>query len=246
MNMTETDIIQWVEFAREQDRDNSVIKNPYGICYQFGIDVVHRDTDNDGYLICADGCKFIIISSRIANKHRQRFIAAHELGHFLMHGESMYCCSNLYDSDIDRLNTFTQEQQANEFASELLLPQRLLKNELPEGSIHFREISRVADMYDVSMTMCARKMVQNSKLGTEALLFYSDNRLLWYTVGNLTDLSIDLRCQYGNYRSLEESFGKIERWTQVTACGRDVELFTPFEGMKMVLISNASILSTRN
>lgn len=51
---------------------------------------------------------------------RMRFIAAHELGHFVLgHGGDFYCPSSLYAA---------RESQANRFAAALLMPPSLVKS----------------------------------------------------------------------------------------------------------------------
>jgi len=238
--MVDSEIKKWVKFAKALDNDFDVAADPYEICYQLGIDVVIRDIENDGYLICTDGCKIIIVSSRISNRHRQRFIAAHELGHFLMHSESMYCCRDLNDADIDKLNTIGQENQANQFASEFLLPEQLLKDSLPEREIRFSDISRLADSFNVSMTMCARKSVNMSKVGTELLLLYNGDRLQWFTAASgLVTLP-----DYANkYTSLVRVFGNIPKWTiRDTVLDSEIQYFAPFGNQKLVLIPDINML----
>ncbi len=231
--------MDWAEFARQQGFEG-VIADPYKICYELGIDVVYRDTDNDGYLICSNGCKIIIISNRISNKHRRRFIVSHELGHFLLHGESMYCCKNLYDTNSDRLNSINQEQQANAFASELLLPKIKLKEYLPDGLIKFSNISRLADAFNVSMTMCARKAIQLSKMGSEILLVYNGDRLSWYSTSNpeLSDINI-FKSKYQRLSNLYCHIGSVIKWRSgMTSQNMDVEEFIPYDNQKLILIPN--------
>ena len=238
--MDNREIHSWVEFARSQDNTDQLIADPYKICYQFGVDIAFLNTDNDGYLICSEGCKIIIISSRISNKHRKRFITAHELGHFLMHRETMFCCTNLDDTYANRLNTFDQEHEANEFASELLMPQDTLFEMMPEHEMHFRDISNLANRFDVSMTMCARKMVQASKSGKEILFYYNGEKLLWCIMGGQVENSAYYRDRFNRYTQLTNSFPDIVKWNAFNQRRDDVtvELFAPFAGQKMVLITD--------
>ena len=238
--MIDEEIKKWVKFARALDTDSDGVADPYKICYQLGIDVVIRNLEKDGYLICTDGCKMVFVNSKINNKHRKRFIAAHELGHFLLHDESMYCCSNLNDADIDQLNTYNQEYQANQFASELLLPEDALYDSLPEKEITFSDISQIADQFNVSMTMCARKSVGMSKTGKELLLFYSEDRLKWSATGNGILLSPDWMGGCATrYSKLTNQIGTIPKWKRSVAdANNSISYFSTYGNQKMVLISD--------
>ena len=130
--------------------------DPYFLCKIFGISVIDNyPLEKDGYLICSDGLKLIFVSNEISNRHRKRFVIAHEIGHFLMHREQMYCCSEISVNQPQRINTPIQEQQANEFASEILLPTNDFISRLPAGHISFALIREMANLYDVSVTMTA-------------------------------------------------------------------------------------------
>ena len=87
--MTETEIANWADFARQQGTEG-LVADPYKICYEFD-----------------------------------------------------------------------QEQEANAFASELLLPSILLRDQLPNKIIKFADISLLANSFNVSMTMCMRRVYCN-------------------------------------------------------------------------------------
>ena len=70
--------------------------NPFALCERIGISTItDKALQKDGYLVCSDGLKLIFVSSNIQNQHRREFVVAHEIGHFLMHQEQLYCCSNV-------------------------------------------------------------------------------------------------------------------------------------------------------
>ena len=110
----------------------------------------------DGYLVCCDGRKLIFINSLIQNLHRRKFIVSHEIGHFLLHRDSLYCCDNILEIGTSSINTSRQEYEANKFASEYLMPQDELIPLIPSKSLRFLDISKIANYFDVSMTSAAR------------------------------------------------------------------------------------------
>ena len=73
----------------------------------------------------------IIACNAKANDERKRFTIAHELGHFLIptHSHNITCISS--SISYENRNTFiNKEQEANCFASNILVPQYFLKEEL--------------------------------------------------------------------------------------------------------------------
>lgn len=81
---------------------------------------------------------------------RQRFTVAHELGHWVLHREAFEKNPAAYPvlprfQMVEKSNAF--EQEANAFASELLVPKHLL------DPVRTAPVSMLADVFDVSKTM---------------------------------------------------------------------------------------------
>lgn len=81
---------------------------------------------------------------------RQRFTVAHELGHWILHKEAFERNPAAYPvlprfQAVEKSNAF--EQEANAFASELLVPKHLL------DPVRKAPVSMLADIFDVSKTM---------------------------------------------------------------------------------------------
>lgn len=88
-----------------------------------GVIVVEFDTNIslfDGVSFVTDsGHKVIVINKHMSND-RKRFTLAHELGHIIMHTSDDFLFSEYRD----------KEKEANNFASELLMPKDAIKNSL--------------------------------------------------------------------------------------------------------------------
>lgn len=70
----------------------SNLHSPYCLCRVLGIEIISdKPLHKDGYLVCRDGCKLIFVNSLIHNPHRRKFIVSHEIGHFLLHRDNLYC-----------------------------------------------------------------------------------------------------------------------------------------------------------
>jgi Zn-dependent peptidase ImmA (M78 family) len=81
----------------------------------------------DGRLVAGEEGGFIRISNRVRPEGRLRFTVAHEIGHYCLHGPTP-----TFDT-AKNLNTWrenSKETEANIFAGELLMPERLFKPRL--------------------------------------------------------------------------------------------------------------------
>lgn len=82
--------------------------------------------------------------------YRQRFTIAHELGHWMLHRPAFEANPDAYPvlprfEKVEESNAF--EQEANAFASELLVPQHLFT------AVRGAPVSVLAKVFDVSRTM---------------------------------------------------------------------------------------------
>ena len=113
----------------------------------------------------------LIYNDAHTSPRRSRWTQAHELGHFLVHRalrKSFECSAgeaagwNAGDRDIER--------EADEFASNLLLPRKQFDQKLAGQPIDFDSLSGVADFFEVSLTATALRCV---RLTDESLVLIS-------------------------------------------------------------------------
>ena len=112
------------------------------------------------------------------SQERKRFSIAHELGHLVMnHVESIQrVCS---DEDMMNWYQSSQETQANFFASELILPKKLVERRCDVAEVNFEPIIQIAKDFRSSLTATAIKFV---RLCPEkcALVFSSKGKVQWF------------------------------------------------------------------
>ncbi len=97
-----------------------------------------------GQLSYSDGFWTININS-LHNKKRQRFTLAHELGHYILHKEKN---AEFKDTVFFRNDVLdSMEYKANEFASELLMPEVDVRAYVNKG---IRNIGNLAEIFGVS------------------------------------------------------------------------------------------------
>lgn len=213
--------------------------DPYDLCRILGIEVIlDRPMNKDGYLVCDRGCKLIFVSSNVRNKHRKKFVVSHELGHFLLHREKLYCCTNISEVGTSQINSAGQESEANYFASEYLLPKSQLSTLIPHGSIRLSDIFKIAAQFDVSVTLSAIKSIQSSNTEDEILLCYKGQQLKWFSSSdaNLRFRMLPAVCPIDLTTSpLEVDVSGV--WDTLYEGIVHQEIFTPFEDQRLVLLS---------
>lgn len=233
--MNNIELQKSLKFARQL----SGSANPYALCDTLGIEIVSdKPINNDGYLICEGGCKLIFVSSKVQNDHRKKFIISHEIGHFLLHRDQLYCCANILEAEKSSINTSLQEREANCFASEYLLPQSQLKEFIPKTEIHFSDISRVATHFDISMTFAAIRVVQSSNTENEILICYDGQKLKWFDSADRTlrfcDIPVRCPVDLSKTREISDITGA---WDSLYEGSVHQEIFNPFGSQKLVLLS---------
>jgi len=93
-----------------------------------------------------------------ARPERQRFTLAHELGHFVLHRGSLASFNCDKESIYSGADTLKQiEREADEFASNLLMPGDLLRQRITGKRIDFHLLGELAKEFGVSLeAMCIR------------------------------------------------------------------------------------------
>lgn len=172
------------------------IKYPFDIykfCQQLDIKIIEDDYSVDAYLFCENGTKAIAINRNITNVNRRKFIIAHELGHYFIHGrEITFACLNINETFNRYRKIEETEREANEFASEILLPKKEIIKNLPDRTMNFLDIERIAQKFEVSLTFASIKAIENSKTENEVLLCYKNNALKWFATSSIyVNLSIN-------------------------------------------------------
>lgn len=115
------------------------------------------DQDVSGMTYRTDTEKVIGINSS-HHPRRQRFTAAHELGHLLLHKGTLLVDSSVRVNFRDAVSsqaTDDEEMEANAFASALLMPDKILRQqveELQRAGVRSRErlLNDLATRFDVS------------------------------------------------------------------------------------------------
>ena len=114
-----------------------------------------------------------------ARGERQSFTIAHELGHFILHRsqkQSFNCDSQSVHTGIDGLRQI--EREADEFASNLLMPGDLLREWISNQRIDLHVLSAIAKRFQVSFEALCIRFIKFTK--QRAILVYWDNGFVKY------------------------------------------------------------------
>ncbi|HVZ80512.1 MAG TPA: ImmA/IrrE family metallo-endopeptidase [bacterium] len=126
------------------------------VASQLGVDIKYQSYDGkfSGVLIRHGDRATIGVNSQ-HHPNRQRFTIAHEIGHYLLHQGDLMVDKTISvnyrgnDTHID----YQKEREANLFASELLMPTKLLSKDLNKYQIDLDDedqIKELASKYQVS------------------------------------------------------------------------------------------------
>src|SRR5262249_45984988 len=100
----------------------------------------------------------IRIGEDVNTEAQRRFVIAHELGHHFLHvarGRSSLCI----DGDFVKYGDMNPETDANRFAAELLMPQRLFQPGCDVKTPSFKHVEKLAEQFRTTLTAAAIRFV---------------------------------------------------------------------------------------
>jgi Zn-dependent peptidase ImmA (M78 family) len=128
------------------------------------------------------GERAIITVSASSSAPRQRFSIGHELGHW-MHdrGRAQFSCSERAQNG--SFLSSDPESLANRYATELLLPEYMVKPRLAKQPLTLNTVQALAATFNVSMTATALRVVELGMWPAMAVCYSKDKRL-WFKRGH--------------------------------------------------------------
>lgn len=134
----------------------------------------------DGYLLKCNGSFGIMINSTIKYEARKNFTIAHEIGHAEIphHKGQEYKCLS---SNIGMLLGKDFEIEANEFASELLMPASFVSEQADKSKIGLDIIKFIADKCETSLTSSALRYIKYCP-EIAVVVVSEDNKIKYFSV----------------------------------------------------------------
>jgi Zn-dependent peptidase ImmA (M78 family) len=148
------------------------------IVFGRGATLIEKPLDNsEGRIVFGKDKAIITINSNINYPGKKRFVIAHELGHFEMH-RNVVAVHNDNDATLEFFQNGSQEAEANEFASELLMPEELFKKECEGKQFSPDLLRQLSERFQTSATSTVYRYFE---LGNHPIcLFYSYNNQVRY------------------------------------------------------------------
>ena len=153
------------------------------LCRWLGLRVREKNFDGfDGVLRRSKTQQkgIIGVNARIAEASRKRFMIAHEIAHFVIpyHRELQSPCET---GSIDAFSrTLARpELEANEFAAELLMPERQVASRFALDNPSLAGISRVATEFETSLSATAWRFLELTQEAC-AIVWSAGGKSIWY------------------------------------------------------------------
>jgi Zn-dependent peptidase ImmA (M78 family) len=130
----------------------------------FGIIFIFEPLDNaDGKIIRGETKTIIKVNSSIPHQEKIRFVVAHELGHYFLHKKM-----EIHTDNVKTLNWFKienqakrglQEYEANDFASELLMPEEIFREFIKGKYFSPALVKEISTRFRTSLTSVVYRLI---------------------------------------------------------------------------------------
>ncbi|MDX3917217.1 MULTISPECIES: ImmA/IrrE family metallo-endopeptidase [Olivibacter] len=139
----------------------------------------------DGKIIFGNSKAVIKVNSKIQFPERKRFVAAHEIGHLIMHKnmqlpDDTFANFNIIEGMENALKNGKQELEANEFASELLMPESLFYKEAKGKKFSPLLIKQLSERFKTSLTATIFRYIQFEQLHPLCLVFIENGKVRYW------------------------------------------------------------------
>ncbi|MGD8307763.1 MAG: ImmA/IrrE family metallo-endopeptidase [Ignavibacteria bacterium] len=148
----------------------------------YGETIVIEEADLDGYLgriTYKANLGIIKIHKCINEEGQKRFVIAHELGHFFNYSRNGENCSELNMMAFKSQNEI--EQNANIFASELLMPEEWLIEFVKTEKPGIKLVQKTAEYFNVSLSAAALRIAQTD-VYPMAVIMSTNGKVKWSSI----------------------------------------------------------------
>ncbi|MCI0724929.1 MAG: ImmA/IrrE family metallo-endopeptidase [Acidobacteria bacterium] len=157
--------------------------DPEDIAKRIGLAIEEADADGfEGALVRPVGVPLgaIALKKGVREKGRRNFTIAHEIGHFVLPGHDSIgnvCSSQQIESWSTDINHY--EQEANEFAGELLIPTAQASPIVTKRLPSLKVIKEVAQHFNASLTASGWRFCELTPERC-AMVMSTKRRIVWY------------------------------------------------------------------
>ena len=131
-----------------------IVINEIVTCLGVNLAEIDMDDEISGFFVIKDGVPVIRVNNK-QHPARRNFTIAHELGHFVLHKDSIMFVDKevmLLRDNVSKTGEKLKEREANAFAASLLMPQIFLETEIEKLVSDPRRtpVKYLADIFKVS------------------------------------------------------------------------------------------------
>lgn len=185
--------------------------NPIKVAETIGVKYVESKHDSfDGTLIVVGEDAIISVNSNIKEEGRRAFTCAHELGHYQydIENQKQFQCSR-DDTGHGKGKLDSKEIRANEFASELLMPQEFFLKKIARKEPSWDLIKDISMNFGTSLQAAANKYVRLSE-HTCWLVVVKNGKLQRFSKADFNDFSPNLEATFRSPKN-------VQSWQEVSA-----------------------------
>jgi Zn-dependent peptidase ImmA (M78 family) len=145
----------------------------------YGATIIEKPLQNaEGRIVFGSEKRAIItINSDIMFESKKRFVLAHEFGHFIMH-RNYFVNHNDDELTLNSYKKGEQETEANEFASEILMPEGLFQKSIKNKKFSFKLIKELSEEFQTSLTASIFRFIDLGN--TPIAVVYSEKGIVKY------------------------------------------------------------------
>lgn len=133
------------------------------VAYSLGAIVKFRPMDSCEATIVGNGRRAVIAVNSGSIAVRRRFSIGHEIGHWHLHRNRLLLCT-AKDIGNSRLGRLDPERQADDFASDLILPEYLFRPAITRLSrVLLSNLREIAGDFHASLTATALRMAKSGR-----------------------------------------------------------------------------------
>lgn len=146
------------------------------IAWTLGAAVKYRPLDKCEAMIVGSASRAIITVGTTGASERRRFSLAHEIGHWHHHrGKILFCGSQEIGNPAHR--TLDPEYQADEFASDLVLPNYMFRPRIAKMKrLALSAVREIKEEFGVSLTATLLKLIEANRYPIIAVCHNKSNR----------------------------------------------------------------------
>jgi Zn-dependent peptidase ImmA (M78 family) len=158
--------------------------------------------NSDGKIVRGNSKTLIKINSEIQFEERKRFTIAHEIGHFLLHSKLELEVHNENSNTLNWYNTALhqakkgiQEWEANDFASELLMPEQLIRKETFKKKFSPELVKELSLKFKTSLTSTIYRLLSLDIyplfvvfINKGVVRYWSKSNNFWVKIKDITKL----------------------------------------------------------